>query len=789
VSTAAREWAWLRDRVRRTPRVWRRVVATIVALAVSIVGGAVPAAWAASDIPAALSWIALTDSRGISVWSYGMSLDGGGLTSPGKLVWSFPTELLWQIYRAMVVFAIWFIDWVMGFTWLGWIATPVLALSAALRAVVAQLGLGPLFLTILAAVAGMAIIRGRFALGLFEVLMGCVVAALAVGGLSNPVGLVTGDSGYIMRARDLGIELSAGLAHNGDTTGSADKLRTQIGQTLADTFVRTPHALVNYGRPIAGDRCESVYNDALRQSAKETDSSYVRDKVSGCDGSMGVVAANPNAGMAMSAFVLTPAALLVLGFALLLCGALLMAAARVLYESLKLVVTLVTGVLPGSGRGSLWQGIGNLVMALATMTFTIVFLTGYLLVLQAVFGNSGSGGVPVMATFVLVDVLIVIGAILFWRARKRLQEAAARLAALLATRPGGGAPSKLPPAQHGGGLATAQNMVQRRLLSRSLRTVAAGSLTGGDHAGDDAKWVGAGTAGSTTTSAFTRLTTVPRRGGGTSDPGPTTTGPGGPSAPTGPAGGPPAGGPPAGGPPAGGPPAGDDGGDERSPAAILSRQLATNMVKKTAKGLLVRAAVHSVAAASSGGLSTVVSAADAARTAHQLNIARRVVVDARLAQAAITAALSTTPSRSPAAGSVMAPASPSAGYEQVHSSGQTILVPQPTSSRSGSGAQLPSRPTPTPTPTPSGRERPTPGTGPRPVPGQTMPPTGQQPIRPAPGTGPRPVPGQTMPPTGQQPTRPAPGTVARPAPPAESAEQLHAHLRAYRGGRRRRDGA
>jgi len=751
VSTAAREWAWLRDRVRRTPRVWRRVVATIVAVAVSIVGGAVPA-WAASDIPAALNWIALTDSRGISVWSYGMSLDGGGITSPGKLVWSFPTELLWQIYRAMVVFAIWFIDWVMGFTWLGWIATPVLALSDALRSLVAQLGLGPLFLTILAAAAGMAIIRGRFALGLFEVLMGCVVAALAVGGLSNPVGLVTGDSGYIMQARDLGIELSAGLAHNGDTTGNADQLRTQIGQTLADTFVRTPHALVNYGRPIAGDRCESVYNDALRQSAKETDSSYVRDKVSGCDGSMGVVAANPNAGMALSAFVLTPAALLVLGFALLLCGALLMAAARVLYESLKLVVTLVTGVLPGNGRGSLWQGIGNLVMALATMTFTIVFLTGYLLVLQAVFGNSGSGGVPVMATFVLVDVLIVIGAILFWRARKRLQEAAARLAALLATRPGGGAPSKLQPAQHGGGLAAAQNMVQRRLLSRSVRTAAAGALTGGDHAGDDAKWVGAGTAGSTTTSAFTRLTTVPRRGGGTSDPGPTTTGPGGPSAPTG---------------PAGGPPAGDDGGDERSPAAILSRQLATNTVKKTAKGLLVRAAVHSVAAASSGGLSTVASAADAARTAHQLNNVRRVVVGARLAQAAITAASSaassTTPSRSPAAGSVMAPASPSAGYEQVHSGGQTILVPQPTSSRSGSGAQLPSRPTPTPTP--SGRERPTPG------------------------TGPRPVPGQTMPPTGQQPTRSAPGTVARPAPPAESAAQLHAHLRAYRGGRRRRDGA
>jgi len=744
--------------------VWRRVAATIVALAVSVVGGAVPA-WAASDIPAALNWITLTDSRGISVWSYGMSLDGGGVTSPGKIVPAFLTELCWQIYRAMVVFAIWFIDWIMSFTWLAWIATPVLALSDALRSVVAQLGLGPLFLTILAAVAGMAIIRGRFALGLFEVLMGCVVAALAVGGLSNPVGLVTGDSGYIMQARDLGIELSAGLAHHGDTTGNADELRAQIGQTLADTFVRTPHALVNYGRPITGDRCESVYDDALRQSAKENDSGYVRDKVSGCDGSMGDYASNPNVGMTMSALVLTPAALLVLGFALLLCGALLMAAARVLYESLKLVVTLVTGVLPGNGRGSLWQGIGNLVMALATMTFTIVFLTGYLLVLQAVFGNSGSGGVPVMATFVLVDVLIVIGAILFWRGRKRLQEAAARLAALLATRPGGGAPSRLP--VQGGGLAAAQSMVQNRLLSRGLRTgvSAAGSLTGGDGAGGSAKWVSAGTAGSATTSAFTRLTTVPRRGGAPPNPGPTTTGDGVPTAGPGPTGGPSAG----------------DGGGDRSPAALLGRQLATSVVKKTAKGLLVRAAVHSVAAVSTGGLSTVVTAADAARTAHQLNNARRVVVAGRLAKAAITAGSSSTaPSRSPAGGSVMATASPAARYEQVRTGGQTILVPQPPSSGSGSGSPLPSRPTTIPTSAPSGGDQPT--VTPRP---RSTPTGGSRPTSPS---GSRPLPGLTTPPTGSQPPRPAPGSVPRPAPPAESAAQLHAHLRAYRGGRRR-DGA
>lgn len=796
MNTAGREWAWVRARLVAVPRVWRRVVAVVAAAVALLVGAAVPA-WAAADVPAALSWMMLTDSRGLSVWLYGMSLDTGGVTAPGKLIWSFPTELLWQLYRAVVVFAIWFIDWVMAFTWLDWIATPVIALSDALQSVVDQLGLGPLFLTILAAVAGVALVRGRFALGLFEVLMGCVVAAMAVGGLSNPVGLVTGDSGYIMQSRDLGIEISAGLANNGDTTGSPDELRTQIGQTLVDTFVRTPHALVNYGRPIAGDACEQTYDDALQASEGEEDPSYTREQIADCDEAMGDYAADPNAGMAMSALVLTPASVLVLGFALLLCGALLMAAARVLYESLKLVVTLVTGILPGNARTSLWQGLGNLVMALATMTFTIVFLTGYLLVLQSVFGNSGEGGVPVMATFVLVDVLIVVGAVLFWRARKRLQEAAARLASLLATRPGAGSPSRLPAAAAAGvGFAGAQRFMQHRMLSRNLRTGQADGAPAGATGGDGPQWAGTDTPGAKTTSAFTRVTSPPRRRSSDTAPRPDdarTDQP--PEEAPNPTGKPR---PHSGAPrllinPAGGKaPAGNPAPPARpstSPAVLLGKQLASSQVKKTAKGMLVRAAVHAAAATSTGGLSTVVTAADAARTAHKMNNVRRAVVAGRLAKAiaAPPAAGTTGGGGSRAGGSVMPAPNPQGGYEQVRSGGQTILVPPRPSPTGGHGGQLPSRPsqaTSTPS-TPRTSTPSTPRTSPAKGPaGPTMP-------APAPTPPPTPAasPARVMPaPAARGDGEPRPAG-PRPGPPRESADQLHAHLRAFRGSRRRRDGA
>src|SRR5664280_1015586 len=82
--------------------------------------------------------------------------------------------------------------------------------------------------------------------------------------------------------------------------------------------------------------------------------------------------------------------------------------------------------------------VADLVMSLVTLVFAIVFLTGYLLLIQAVF-RAGQPGDGVMATFFFVDILLVAGTVLFWRGRKSLRRGADRLAQVLATRPGGGA--------------------------------------------------------------------------------------------------------------------------------------------------------------------------------------------------------------------------------------------------------------------------------------------------------------------------------------------------------------
>jgi len=672
-----REWRTIVAALRRIPRTWRRILTVLGTLTAVMVGAAAPAL-ASNETPPALNWITLLDSKGISVWAYEMSLNTGGVTHPGKFIWSFIVDLVWQGYRGIVVLAIWLINWVLSFSWLDWIATPVVELSGNVHDLVGRFGLASTFLTILAAIAGVHIFRGRHLLGAFELLFGCAIAASAVGGMSDPVGLVTGQHGYIMQSRDLGLEVSSGLANHGDTNANADQLRAQTSSMLVDTFIRMPHQMINYGRSLQGDPCEAKYDEVMRSGPHNGDDT-VRNAMKDCNASMGDYADNPNSGMAISAIILDPSAIFVLLFAIVLCGAVMFAAASVLYESLKLVVTMVTGILPGDTRGSLWNTVGHLVMSLAIMTFSVVFLTAYLLVLQSVFHRSTPGN-GVMATFLFVDILIVMGILLFWRGRTALKRSGARLAAMLAKRPAGGAPSRLPAPQHSGLPGKAAAMQAGRMWAQHGNHPNSPPAPKDNPAVDGQNWGKGGVRGSTTTGPLSRTVSTPRtatdavgfftrrrRKGGTAEDEPTPT-PTPIPTPT------------------------------PTPAVNLTKRLAATQGRKAVKGTLMRMAARTVAGVATGGASTAVTAASAARTAQVMNNARRAALTARLARATLTApgpagAAPTGPAgarptgQGPGGGRVLPPPS---GYEMVEKGGQTMWLPHrynaPTNSGGGPGA-------------------------------------------------------------------------------------------------------
>ena len=149
-----------------------------------------------------------------------------------------------------------------------------------------------------------------------------------------------------------GQELAAALA-TGDAEGkSPEQLRqAQTGQ-LVDTFIRQPTQMINFGQVLDGGKCEGAYNDVVKGGPYGNESD-IRDKISDCDNTLGEYAANPSASMALGSIVFFPAAFVILAMCMLLGGSVIAAAVWAMFQSLKAIVTFVTGLLPGGGRGSL----------------------------------------------------------------------------------------------------------------------------------------------------------------------------------------------------------------------------------------------------------------------------------------------------------------------------------------------------------------------------------------------------------------------------------------------------
>jgi len=437
--------------VSRFPRRWRRwgsrlAGAVPVVLLLTVATAPLAFAEGVGQAPAALAWIDLKDSHGISMWNHELSLDrGDGFPfNPAKFFWASVTDYYWHGYRSYCAVALWFIDWVMSLDWLAAVASPLLEVGDAMQSVVNNLGLVPTFLMITALAAGAWMFRGRHATAVWEVAIACVIAVLATGVLAQPVQLVAGPDGYIINAHRLGQEIGAALA-TGDAAGktSQELRRTQTGQ-LVDTFIRQPTQMINYGAVIDGGSCESVYNEVVGAGPYGS-ASTIRTKIAACDKTLGDYAANPSAGMATSALLFSPAAFVMLLFGGLLAGAVVAAGVWAAFQSVKAIWTMVAGLLPGSSRGSFFLTAAEVIVSLAIIVFTNVYLAVFLLIIQAL--CAASEPTSIARTFVIADVLIVVGLITFWKQRQRLKSMSHRLASLLAQRPGG-SPTRLPEQQH-----------------------------------------------------------------------------------------------------------------------------------------------------------------------------------------------------------------------------------------------------------------------------------------------------------------------------------------------------
>ena len=192
-----RVWLWakrIRRAVVRTVVGWHLIgtVAVIAALPAHAEDGS------RSPENRYFNFMPVKDSHGISVWRYYLSIDEGSARHPTYMAYSIIIQIQFEIYRAISGAAIWFITWSMSFDWLPKIVAPVRTLGDAVTSITGQFNLTTTFLTVTAGVVAIWIIRGRWSTGIYELMISCAIAALAVGVLSNPIERIAGQDGLIM---------------------------------------------------------------------------------------------------------------------------------------------------------------------------------------------------------------------------------------------------------------------------------------------------------------------------------------------------------------------------------------------------------------------------------------------------------------------------------------------------------------------------------------------------------------------------------------------------------------
>ena len=374
----------------------------------------------------------VVDTHGLNVSAYTLSLGGESgvsLSAVGDAIAYFLATLLWDLYRVWVAVALWIVDWALQFKILDLLAGPSAAIGQALQSTLVRLGVTGLLL----AIAYLALLRavndGQAARGVVTIVISLLMSALLHAPSLSLAPALSGPSGGLSTARDIGVALalqatSAGMdpdtqpqdplpraefdpsAATSPTMAQVtrDKLRQQTTARLVDVFVRIPHQLINYGAVIdTNQKCAGIYQEILTADAGTEEA---RTKMGECDPAYKTAAEKPAQAAQGALFTgLNGGLLLVsaLAFALLLLGACVVA----LWEGGLTAWHVLKAILPGETRGELWASFGIICFALIAIIgalFGLGLMTG---LVSAVF----VGDEAPLSKFVIVGLVQLLAAV------------------------------------------------------------------------------------------------------------------------------------------------------------------------------------------------------------------------------------------------------------------------------------------------------------------------------------------------------------------------------------------
>ena len=418
---------------RRHPR-WSKVLIVVLIDAVIVLIGNTYAYAAGADGPLApfLPGGSIHDSSGIPLSHYTkLPLDRGDLFHPDKVFLSYFVDPIWTGHLGFVAWMLWFLEWLLSFEWVGFIATPIQGFANTIEAFLSRIHWIPIALSISGLVAGIAIFTGKVVRGGMEMLISAIVAVLAIGVLSNPVASLTAVGGALDTAKGYGSEIAAAVVadRNSAPLPSDDVLSEAVTTQLADIFVRVPAQTITFGHVLSGD-CATRFDEAMKSSAPViSNDNTVRDQVSACDATAKAYVENPNFGEVVTAGIVATGGLGLFALAIALALFFIVTVVFFLIAALKTMWNVYLAILPVSRYG-LWRSLGDTFMGLVSIVLMTVLMAAYLKFLVAILNATSSLGIVAQMGF--VNLMIIVLIIVLWRVRQAAKRAGRTMAEQLA---------------------------------------------------------------------------------------------------------------------------------------------------------------------------------------------------------------------------------------------------------------------------------------------------------------------------------------------------------------------
>ena len=416
-----------------------RIIVTTLVLVVAL-----------SSVPAmasgpGLGWMGdgfnVTDSNGIHLFQYQMSLDDGGVTAPLKSMWASIIGMCWNTYLMVVALLCRLLDWTVAMSWVGWITGPLVGLQNDIHdKVLAPLGAdswGGTVLTLLTTCAGVGVVvkmmRGRTAGAWATGARAAIAAALALGFLAAPVANFAGDTTTLAtplaRTQQFGVALShmitssvdPGTATAGevevpdDMTSTGDSKAPKLSAIIVDSFVAPVHQQLNYGR-IIDAKCHDKYIEVLKGGPYD-DISDARDDLGDCDEGLSDYAGDIADGSWLVGFffyssTVTGLAAILLVFA----GMCWFYVCKLVWSSFMSMLNVLRAI-PGR-TDPLIRDLCSILYSMIGIVGSMVMLGVVMLVIKSVFASDGNVVIKVMVVNMLEIVGIIGLLVSLWRSHK-----------------------------------------------------------------------------------------------------------------------------------------------------------------------------------------------------------------------------------------------------------------------------------------------------------------------------------------------------------------------------------